>query len=145
MTLMREAEAELARLRKQRAELDRAERLSAEKVAHLRALVDLDVGPPGARVDGWAAGELTVLELAGEDGRPQREGPASQTTTSDMRPEDIAAAVLSERGPLHYRELWEEVAQRGGNIVSGTRRLCCSRGFPAMTASRGTEDAAHIG
>ena len=35
-----------------------------------------------------------------------------------MRPEDIAAEVLTEHGPLHYRELWAQVERRGGVITS---------------------------
>lgn len=117
--LLREAEAELARLRAQRGELDRAERLASERVAHLRALVELEVTPTDAEGDGVNAREPTFSELTADDRAARRKLKAAASSSSDMRPEDIAADLLSERGPLHYRDLWEEVARRGGNIVSG--------------------------
>ncbi len=116
--LLREAEAELSRVRGQRVDLDRAERLASEKVAHLRALVELEATPASSERKIAEDGELSFSDLVPKE----RRGPRPRTSAgspSEMRPEDIAAEVLSERGPLHYRDLWEAVAQRGGNIVSG--------------------------
>jgi HB1, ASXL, restriction endonuclease HTH domain len=97
--LLRSAEAELLEIRGRRAELERAERTSTEKVAHLRALVDLE----------GSAGEGTETAESRPNG----------SSVSDMRVQDIAAEILSERGPLHYQELWDEVARRGGVLLSG--------------------------
>lgn len=97
--LLRTAEAELAEIRGNKAELERAERTSAEKVAHLRALVDLESSTP--------------------DGAEPTDLRSPKAAASDMRVQDIAAEILSERGPLHYQALWDEVAQRGGVLVSG--------------------------
>ncbi len=96
--LLEQAESELSSIRAQRAEFDREERLATERVAHLRALIELD----------------TNARDAAE--RPIAAAPAP---ASDMRAEDIAAEILTELGPMHYRELWEAVGQRGGVIVSG--------------------------
>jgi hypothetical protein len=117
LELLREAEAELARIRVQRGELDRAERLASERVAHLRALVELETGPASSPTAIAEGRELTYAELVPTERR--RSGPRGTGSPSEMRAEDIAAEVLSERGPLHYRDLWDAVAQRGGNIVSG--------------------------
>lgn len=117
--LLREAELALAGLRAQRGELDRAERVASEKVAHLRALVELEASVPMAGADVTEAGDLSFSELTTNGRRSGKLKVGGSTTSSDMRPEDIAAAVLGERGPLHYRELWDDVARRGGNIVSG--------------------------
>jgi hypothetical protein len=97
--LLRKAEAELAEIRGRKAELERAERTSTEKVAHLRALVD--------------------LESISSDGAEPADQRAATTTATEMRVQDVAAEILSERGPLHYQELWDEVARRGGVLVSG--------------------------
>ena len=97
--LLRTAEAELAEIRGRRAELERIERTSTEKVAHLRALVDLE-------------GSAT------EGAEPDESRPTA-VTVSDMRVQDLAAEILGERGPLHYQELWDEVARRGGVLLSG--------------------------
>lgn len=115
--LLRDAEAELGRLRAQRVELDRAERLASEKVAHLRALVELEAGRADAAEPTTEPAELSFSDLVPREPRGPRPH-ASGGSPSEMRPEDIAAEVLSERGPLHYRDLWDEVARRGGNIVS---------------------------
>ena len=116
--LLRDAEAELTRLRQQRADLDRAERLASEKVAHLRALVELEAGPASPETNIAEDGELSYSDLVPTERRRPRPR-TNAGSASEMRPEDIAAEVLSERGPLHYRDLWDAVAQRGGNIVSG--------------------------
>lgn len=118
LELLRDAEAELARIRAQRGELDRAERLASEKVAHLRALVELEAGPASSQTKTAEDGELSFSDLVPKERRALRPR-TSAGSPSEMRPEDIAAEVLSERGPLHYRDLWEEVTRRGGNIVSG--------------------------
>jgi hypothetical protein len=118
--LLREAEEQLAYLRAQAAELDRSERLASERVTHLRALVELDgVSAPAtdsaAGTDGRGSVDLPDVRV-----RPRpNDAVVPPSAPSGRRPEDIAAEVLSERGPLHYRELWDEVAKRGGVIVSG--------------------------
>lgn len=115
--LLREAEMELASVRGQRADLERAERLASERVSHLRALVELENGAsePDDSPNDTAQQELPDVVL-----RQRRKlGAVGATTSSDQRPEDIAAVVIEEKGPLHYRDLWDEVAQRGGVIVSG--------------------------
>jgi len=115
--LLREAEGELARIRGQRGDLDRAERFASEKVAHLRALVELEAGATSSEPN-TNVGELSFSDLVPKERRAPRPR-TSAGSPSEMRPEDIAAEVLSERGPLHYRDLWDEVTRRGGNIVSG--------------------------
>jgi hypothetical protein len=96
--LLRTAEAELAEIRGHKAGLDRAERTSTEKVAHLRALVDLE-------------------SSASVGAEPTDQRPATAMAT-DIRVQDIAAEILSELGPLHYQALWDEVARRGGVLLS---------------------------
>ena len=90
--LLEQAESELADIRKQRADLERTERIAAEKVAHLRALT----------------------ELSAERG-PQL---PTQTAEPDKRVENIAAEILQDRGEMHYRDLYLECERRGGVIVS---------------------------
>jgi hypothetical protein len=97
---LRSAEAELAEIRGRRAELERTERTSTEKVAHFRALADLEAS-------------------AGEGAEPTEPRPAA--AVSDMRFQDIATQILSELGPSHYQELWDEVARRGDVLLSGNQ------------------------
>lgn len=117
--LLRHAEAELASVRGQRAEIDRVERTAAQRVAHLRALIELeggDAGPGPAQRRG-ASAPVELPDVL----RGQRHNLSVDALSqpSQMRIEDIAAEILTERGPLHYRELWDAVALRGGTTVSG--------------------------
>jgi len=116
--LLLEAEAELAKVRAQRVELDRGERLASERVAHLRALVELESPSLPERPNEGDRDPAPTATVAAIPTRARGVTPIS-AGAFDRRPEDIAAEVLSEQGQLHYRSLWEEVARRGGVIVSG--------------------------
>src|SRR5436190_823976 len=96
--LLREAELERANLRAERERIEGVERLAVQRVTHLRALLDLD-----RRASSDA--ETPV------DGMPVESNGA-------RRLEDIAAEVLSEAGPLHYRDLYNRCAERGESVSS---------------------------
>lgn len=116
--LLHAAETELATVRSRRADLERAERVAAEKVRHVRALMELE----GSNAPNLANTEPTAEALSlpeTTDQRSQSNVPlGANGSTIAARPEDIAAEILGERGSLHYRELWQEVARRGAVIVS---------------------------
>lgn len=96
--LLREAEQTLTALRAERLRIEQLERFANERVAHLRALVDLDAKAESA------------FEVA----------TASAAAASDLPLsfEDAAAEILSETGALHYRDLYTRCAQRLGGIAS---------------------------
>lgn len=89
--LLTRAEADLAGIQSQKAALELKERTASERVAHLRALIDLD-------------------DLEAE--RP------SADVARNLRVEDLAAQVLDSLGPTHYQDLWAEVARRGATLSS---------------------------
>lgn len=92
--LLDKAQAELISVEQQKAALERAERLGRAKIQHLQALLDLEQAPDAPRE-------------------------SSETPPKEKsRIEDIAAAVLFDSGPLHYRELYAECARRG-YVLSG--------------------------
>jgi hypothetical protein len=111
--LLQQSEAALATLREQRAQIEKAERTATERVAHLRALIDLERGDESAERTTPRPTAVTAPLANG-----QRRDIAVPVNTSTMRIEDIAAEILSDRGPLHYRELWEAAALRGAATSS---------------------------
>lgn len=88
--LLQKAEVELVELRRRRSELESAERVAGEKVGHLRAALELETNGPARQVGKESA------------------SPASVPGSTTMRPEDLAAEILSERSPMHYKDLYAE-------------------------------------